>query len=216
MAEPNSPQPLTGHLAHSLATHPSHPARPTRPSRPSRPLRPLPDAVAIQPIDVPLAEPPYDLVDDTATLDALEPVLVAGPEPFDGAHFAQRYSAGPWPSQFAQALAETLAGTRPRSQIVPWTSVTARRKISQLSPVMATSSQPKLKRVIITSPAGGVLEMTVVVDLGHRVRALAVRLELTDSASPPSPDPARPVRTEPSQPAALADPRWRCTAIEAA
>jgi hypothetical protein len=121
-------------------------------------------------------------------------------EASDAAHFAEQYAAGPWPSQFAQALAETLAGTRPLSQLAPWISVQARRRIRRLSPVLSTasqpnSSQPRLRRVIITSPAGGVLEMTVVIGLGQRVRALAVRLERSDST---------------------AEPRWHCTAVEAA
>jgi hypothetical protein len=189
----------------------------------------FPDPVAIQPIAVPQVDPPFDLADDTATLDppelispiheagslapvtpapvtpeAVAPAVVA-PEASDAAHFAERYAAGPWPSQFAQALAETLAGTRPPSQLAPWITVQARRRIRRLSPVLSSASQPsssqpyasqpRLRRVIISSPAGGVLEMTVVIGLGQRVRALAVRLEHSDSA---------------------AEPRWRCTAIEAA
>jgi Family of unknown function (DUF6459) len=234
MAEPNSPQTPaptgTSRLTGQLVPLPA-----------ARPHRPLPDAVAIHQIAVPQADPPYDPADDLAadsavTLDLLEPALparveapaTAGPESAtwpavpapDLTHFAERYSAGPWPSQFAQALAETLAGTRPRSQLAPWTSIKTRRRISQLSPLMATSSQPKLKRVIISSPAGGVLEMTVVVDLGQRVRALAVRLELTDPPAPPSspsPDQAAPARpADPARLAAPTDPRWHCTAIEAA
>jgi hypothetical protein len=234
MAEPNSPQPpvppeadrLTGQLVHKLAVRPI-PRPPTYclpvacPPVACPPVnwplthQPLPDAVAIRPITVPQADPPFDLADDTATLGSLElispiheakpPKAAAAPEASDAAHFAEEYAAGPWPSQFAQALAETLAGTRPPSQLAPWISVQARRRIRRLSPVLSTSSQanssqpyanqPRLRRVIITSPAGGVLEMTVVVGLGERVRALAVRLERSDS----------PV-----------EPRWRCTAIEAA
>jgi hypothetical protein len=229
MAEPNSPQPpvppeadrLTGQLVHQPAAPPipRSPAYcpPTDCPPVNWPLthQPLPDAVAIRPVTVPQADPPFDLADDTATLAPLElispiretepPKVAAAPEASDAAHFTEQYAAGPWPSQFAQALAETLAGTRPPSQLAPWISVQARRRIRRLSPVLSTASQPKssqpyasqprLRRVIITSPAGGVLEMTVVVGLGQRVRALAVRLELSDS----------PV-----------EPRWRCTAIEAA
>ena len=262
MAEPNSPQPpvppeadrLTGQLVHLPAARPV--PRPPGDCPPAHwppahwPLthQPLPDPVAIQrfpdpvaiqPIAVPQVDPPFDLADDTATLDppelispiheagslapvtpapvapeAVAPAVVApeavapavvAPEASDAAHFAERYAAGPWPSQFAQALAETLAGTRPPSQLAPWITVQARRRIRRLSPVLSSASQPsssqpyasqpRLRRVIISSPAGGVLEMTVVIGLGQRVRALAVRLEHSDSA---------------------AEPRWRCTAIEAA
>ncbi|HEX9625016.1 MAG TPA: Rv3235 family protein, partial [Streptosporangiaceae bacterium] len=186
-----------------------------------RPSRPLPDPVAIYQIAIPQADPPYDLADDTATLDQLDLALPTRAEAKttawpaaqapDTAHFAERYSAGPWPSQFAQALAETLAGTRPRSQLAPWTSIKARRRISQLSPVLATASRPKLKRVITTSPADGILEMTVVVDLGPRVRALAIRLERTDTQTKPASSPAKATRS-----ITPAEPHWRCTAIEAA
>lgn len=218
MAEPNSPQPplppdadrLTGQLVHLPAARPI--PRPPADCTPAPwPLthQPLPDPVAIRPIAVPQADPPFDLADDTAALDPLElisPIRAAGSpaavaqEASGAAHFAEQYAAGPWPSQFAQALAETLAGTRPQSQLAPWISVQARRRIRRLRPVMSTASQPyasqpRLRRVIITSPAAGVLEMTVVIGLGQRVRALAVRLEHSDSP---------------------AEPRWHCTAIEAA
>jgi len=213
MPQPNSPQPplapagapLTGQLLHL---------------RTARPIYPLPDPVAIRPIPIPQPDPPYDPADDTVVLDPLELISLApaprawstpaAPPASDAEHFAERYSAGPWPSQFAQALAETLAGTRPQSQLAPWTTIQARRRIRRLSPVLATASQPdaslpaasqhtasqpRLRRVIITSPADGVLEMTVVIGLGQRVRALAVRLERTDSAG---------------------ESLWCCTAVEAA
>lgn len=99
----------------------------------------------------------------------------------------------PWPSQFAQALAEALGGTRPAGQLLPWTTVQARKRISQLGPMLATSARPRLRRVIANSPADGVLELAIVASYGSRVRAVAVRLER-------------------ARPAA----RWYCTAIEAA
>jgi hypothetical protein len=140
---------------------------------------------------------------------------------------------GQWPSQFAQVLAETLAGSRPPNQITPWTTDQAMKRISQLGSILATAHQPRVKRVILRSPADGVLEMAVIVGLGERVRAVAVRLEhsrqhepgetvssRTDSglrqpiAAPPSPPPAAPQAAASS----AAEPwaRWRCTAIEAA
>lgn len=92
---------------------------------------------------------------------------------------------GSWPGQFAQVLAETLAGARPPEQIVPWTTEQARQRISQLGPLLAAAHRPRVRRVIVTSPARGVLEMTVIVGLGTSVRALAVRLE---RAQPPGQD----------------------------
>ena len=108
-----------------------------------------------------------------------------------------------WPGQFAQVLAETLAGSRPHRQIVPWTTEQARKRISRLGPMLAAGDRPVVRRVVASSPAADVVEMTVVVRFGPRVRALAVRLERD---GPRSATPGRPARQA----------RWLCTAIEAA
>src|SRR5579875_2654138 len=50
---------------------------------------------------------------------------------------AARPAAGDWPSQFAQVLAETLAGCRPASQVAPWTTERARANIRKLGPLLA-------------------------------------------------------------------------------
>jgi len=97
---------------------------------------------------------------------------------------------------FAQVLAETLTGSRPPAQIARWTTEQARRRISELGPVLAASHQPRIRRVIVSSPAADVIEMAMVVGFGARVHAVAVRLE------------------RPAQPTGLAAP-WRCTAVEA-
>jgi hypothetical protein len=101
--------------------------------------------------------------------------------------------AGGWPSQFAQVLAETLAGSRPAQQLVPWTTEETRRRIRQLGPILATRERPRVRRVITSAPAADVLEMTAVVGFGPRVRVLALRLERPESRE-----------------------RWRCTVIESA
>ncbi len=108
-----------------------------------------------------------------------------------------------WPGQFAQVLAETLAGARPPRQIVPWTTEEALRRIQRLGPRLASQQRPRVRRVLTSLPAPDVMEMTVVVGFGPRVRALAVRLEQT------GPCPAAP-------PGARAAARWVCTAVEAA
>jgi hypothetical protein len=218
--------------------------------------RPLPDAQAICRFAVPEVAPPYD---DSAP--ARRPSrgagrgltsLPAGPDsargdylpsrepgsqlPREQAALNQPPEAGPWPSRFAQVLAETLAGSRPAEQIMPWTTEQARRRISQLGPMLATAHRPRVRRVIVSSPASGVLEMTVIVGLGSHVRAVAVRLERA-SARPPGEPPAHDgTRAAPSAPSAQSvrpGPRrrpdsgsanrrpagsgeWLCTAIEAA
>lgn len=108
-----------------------------------------------------------------------------------------------WENRFAQVLAETLAGARPPRQIVPWTTEEARRRIQRLSPRLTSEQRPRVRRVLTSLPAPDVLEMTVVVGFGPRVRALAVRLEQT-GAGPAA---------APGQRAAA---RWVCTAVEAA
>jgi hypothetical protein len=119
---------------------------------------------------------------------------------------------GAWPSQFAQVLAETLAGTRPPEQLVPWTTEQARERISQLGPLMAAAHRPRIRRVIVTCPTRDVLEMTVVVGLGSQVRALALRLE--KATAPVSPDSA--ARRRENKRSGPETTQWLCTAIEAA
>jgi len=117
----------------------------------------------------------------------------------------RRIAAAPpgWPGKFAQVLAETLAGARPPGQIVPWTTERARRHIQRLGPLLAAGEQPRVRRVVTFRPASDIVEMTVVVGVGPRVRALAVRLERD------GPRPASPGREAQAA-------RWVCTAVEAA
>ena len=69
--------------------------------------------------------------------------------------------------------------------------------------MLAAGQQPLVHRVVASRPAADVVEMTVVVRFGPRVRALAVRLERDG-----------PHRGGPGRDATPA--RWRCTALEAA
>jgi Family of unknown function (DUF6459) len=104
--------------------------------------------------------------------------------------------AGQWPSRFAQVLAETLAGERPPAQLTPWTTQRARSQIRRLGPLLTAGQRPVVQRIVTSRPAVGVVEMSVIVGCGARVRGLAVRLE-----RPPGPGPHAP---------------WLCTAVEAA
>lgn len=211
--------------------------------------RPLPDAVAIHLIAVPDAAPPYDDTPQTRgrRASATRPRKSAASGRDAGRAIAAVADvsrppagrpdlgqfAGHWPSRFAQVLAETLAGSRPPSQLTPWTTQQARRRISQLGPVLSTAHRPRIRRVIVTSPTGGVLEMTVIVGLGTRVRALAVRLERTrtpaiEAGDSPGGQPAELAPAGQQQPQAAVrrgssgrhgppdQPGWICTAVEAA
>ena len=110
---------------------------------------------------------------------------------------------GRWPSQFAQVLAETLAGGRPASQLTPWTTERARAHIRRLGPLLAVDRRPRVQRVFASQPARDVVEVAVVAEFGSRTRALAARLERAQ-AQPSSP--GRRGRTS----------HWLCTAIESA
>jgi hypothetical protein len=176
------------------------PARLREPDR----RAPLPDSVAVRRLAVPDAAPPYD---DEQPSDVPRS-CVDGPDAAEpdshnaGARVAS--TAGPpgaagWPGQFAQVLAETLAGSRPAHQLTPWTTEQARQRIRQLGPMLVTDQRPRVRRIVTSAPSQDVLEMTAVVGFGPRVRALALRLE----------------RGQP-QPYRTTGERWYCTAIESA
>ena len=214
--------------------------RPRLPSRqaPSRQTRrrrgagsPLPDAQAVRTRFVPDAAPPYDDATTPAAAGQGEApavraakvaVVLQGEDGADEqagiarqAGRAQPAVPGRWPSKFAQVLAEALAGSRPSKQLTPWTTEQARKRINELGPMLSGARQPKVRRVIVSSPAQGVLEMTVIVDYGARARAVAVRLE-----QPSRPSPAAGVAGEPDVNAyrrrRASTTGWVCTAIEAA
>jgi hypothetical protein len=173
-------------------------AVPIRPARRRLPGRqaPLPDPVGVRRVEVPDWLPPYD----GEPADASETRRgQAGPG--QGAPPATQRVSGPnspgpgsWPSQFAQVLAETLAGSRPAQQLAPWTTEQTRQRIRELSPILATGQRPRVRRIMTSAPAAGVLEMTAVVGFGPRVRVLALRLERAGETAP----------------------GWQCTALESA
>jgi len=221
------PPELPGHDREPSARPDVLPLLPPFPRQPARRRRrPLPDAVAVRRIPLPESAPPYDdHYDDhpaeenwaTATgapqaprpaseLNSPEPQLAparcsaGSPTGRGGGRPVPPADAGDWRGQFAQALAETLAGSRAPRQLTPWTTEQARKRISQLGPMLQAQQRPRVRRVITSAPDSGVVEMTVIIGVGLRVHALAVRLERAK--------PGR-GRTNPEQ-------QWRCTAIEAA
>jgi hypothetical protein len=163
---------------------------------------------------VPDSAPPYD---DEALADPIraESADSAGPgrhresPPTSAGGAGQNRDVTPeWPSHFAQVLAETLAGARPPRQMVPWTTQRARSTIQRLGPTLTAGQptarqRPLVRRVVTSRPSSDVLEMTVIVGFGPRIRALAVRLE---RSTPRSAGPGQAARAA----------RWLCTAVEAA
>jgi Family of unknown function (DUF6459) len=191
--------------------------------------RPLPDAVAVRELIVPDSAPPFDdepvdgeAFDDegfgverpepapphgagpsgSAPPGSAPPGEPTGPDGGQGPGGAASPGQDRWPGQFAQVLAETLAGSRPPGQIRPWTTEQARRRIRQLGPLLAAGQRPRLRRIIASCPAADVVEMTVVAAFGPRVRVLAVRLEREGARAPRS--------------TMAGGTRWRCTTVEAA
>jgi Family of unknown function (DUF6459) len=110
--------------------------------------------------------------------------------------------AGALPWQFAQLIVEIMAGLRSPKQIVGLTTDHAREQARRLAPLLASDWRPKIRRIATSRPAARAVEMTVIVNVGPRSRALAMRLE--HLAGRPA-TPGRPARPD----------RWLCTAIEA-
>jgi hypothetical protein len=95
------------------------------------------------------------------------------------------------PRQIAVLLVEVLAGVRQERQVTQWLSKRGRLHLHRLMPLFNTGHQPRVLRVLMTRPAPDVVEMTIIAAIGHRPRALAIRLEYS------------------AQPG-----RWLCTDIE--
>jgi len=110
--------------------------------------------------------------------------------------------AGALPWQFAQVIVEIMAGLRPQKQIIGLTTDHAREQARRLAPLLASDRRPGIRRIVTSRPTARVVEMTVIVSIGPRSRALAMRLEHI-AARPATP--GRPGRPD----------HWLCTAIEA-
>jgi hypothetical protein len=152
-------------------------------------------AGGIQVVPVPDIWPPLD---DTRDVDgsARRPTVPLGPAVGSPRDRTDGEYAVNWPRQFAVVLAEVLAGIRPAVQLKPWLTARADAQVQRVRPLFCTARQLRVARVITTRPARYVIEMTVVVDLGPRRRALAIRLEQGTTAAQ--------------------EPSWLCTAVEAA
>src|SRR5215469_5745659 len=155
-----------------------------------------------------------DCAATTAAADsaAIADTAATVPTPDASAGAAQARADSDWARQFALLLCEALAGARPLRQILPWTTERTRLKLDRLRPLFGGGQRPRVLRVITTRPTRDVIEMTVVVGLERRTRALAVRLERTD----PADQSWRRDQSAWLKQAARSRPRWVCTAVEAA
>lgn len=102
-----------------------------------------------------------------------------------------------WAARFVQALVEVVAGERPNTQLVRWTSTEVHDQLDERVRLVAAAGAPGVRRaprwlvrsVHVSEPVDGVAEVCGLVTRAGRHAALALRLEGIDG-------------------------RWRCTALE--
>jgi hypothetical protein len=151
------------------------------------------DLARLRVVEVPALWPPLDPAEEI-----LPPAPGAGPGIQEQVPAAEEA----WSRQFAVLLAESMTGVRPAAQIQPWLSRRGSAQLNRLLPLLRAEHRPRVLRVLTTMPGPDVIEMTMVVLIGPRARALAVRLERGGASAAAAPR---------GTPAA----RWLCTDIEA-
>ena len=133
---------------------------------------------------------PRDIADDRfvqPSLDFGSPVAVAVADEDEDDDLPDHHRA-PDPAQIIQplatALVEVLAGRRPVVQLVRWTSpgvyaaLTARSTVAYRRRLTHPGGPVRVavRRVVLTQPGDGIVEASIIVIDGVRVRAIAVRL----------------------------------------
>jgi hypothetical protein len=118
-----------------------------------------------------------------------------------------------WTRQFAVLLAEALTGARPTRQILPWLSQRGAVHLNRLLPLFGGGQGARVQRIMTTQPSPDVIEMTLIVAVGPRTRALAARLTRAEPMPQPQWRGKLGAGTAESR---SATPRWLCTDIEAA
>jgi hypothetical protein len=113
-----------------------------------------------------------------------------GPQPTSRCHLPEPRG---WSGRFAQAVVEVLAGDRPVTQLVRWTTTDVYDQIAcrvlDAASGGAHSARALVRSVHVSEPADGVAEVAAMVRRGLRTTAVAMRLEGLDG-------------------------RWQCTAVE--
>lgn len=97
-----------------------------------------------------------------------------------------------WAGRLVQAVVEVLAGDRPASQLVRWTTTEVYDQVvARVVPGLPTTCPARgvVRSVHVTEPVDGVAEVAALVRRGARSTAVALRLEGMDG-------------------------RWQCTALE--
>lgn len=123
-----------------------------------------------------------------------------GPQPTSRAALPEPRA---WAGRLVQALVEVLAGDRPLTQLVRWTTTEVYEEVTALLPARRPGGvhgrasgrarddvvRAAVSSVHVTEPADGVAEVAATVRRGRRTTAVALRLEGLDG-------------------------RWQCTALE--
>ncbi len=103
-----------------------------------------------------------------------------------------------WSAKFAQAVLEVLAGDRPLPQLLRWTDIRVYQDLGRRLQILSRrapatqrlrTARAQVRSVRVYRPNAHAAEVSVHVRYGHRSRALATRLELTQG-------------------------RWQCTALQ--
>jgi len=159
-------------------------------------------------VEVPGGWPPYDceVHGATCTCAVADPGVPGRAEPPGAARpispgHGAADPAVAWSRQFAQVIAEILAGARSPRQLAPCTTERVRNRIALLTQSLTPGQRPRIRRIVTSRPTARVVEMTVILSFGPRSRALALRLEHVPGRQPAPGLPARPAR-------------WLCTEIE--
>jgi hypothetical protein len=97
----------------------------------------------------------------------------------------------PWSALLAQGIAETLSGHRPPQQLIRWTDDDVYEMLTHrlAGRVRADGVRPLVRSVRLCRPRTGVVEVTAIVEISGRCRALAFRLDADNG-------------------------HWRCTALD--
>lgn len=86
-----------------------------------------------------------------------------------------------WAPKLVQALVEVLNGVRPTGQLVRWTTAevysSIQRQVTRTVPVAGRSLGLSVRSVRSFEPSDGVAEVSAVIQIGARARALALRIE---------------------------------------
>jgi hypothetical protein len=175
----------------------------------------VPEIPALRLTAVPVGTPPYDgepsdgggegqLAQAPAGLAAAAGGLAGAgiPSP-DMAEPNPAGPAGALARQFAQAIIEAIAGTRPFRQVAGSATERVQAQVQRLIPLLRTDGAPRVRRILTSRPDTNVVEVTVIAAFGPRTRALALRFEQLPGKPAAPGIPERP-------------PRWLCTEIETA